>query len=181
VARLNLTIPDDLYERLERWRERVNVSKVCARALEKELAMLEASPSGTIDPKVQRLLQRLLGRRQQWYQRGREDGETWALEVATAGELREVAEEWDMNDEGSFEDVEFPESFKLDEALERWLTADVEEASGALPRRGRNSEAIEKARASVDEWAYASGWQQAIHDLWEQAAPKLRHFHRPDE
>ena len=49
LARLNLTIPDPLYERLERLRDRVNVSKVCAIALEKRSSLgmeLRSSDSG---------------------------------------------------------------------------------------------------------------------------------------
>jgi len=43
LARINLTLPDPLYERLERFRDRVNVSKVCALALTKELDMIEGT------------------------------------------------------------------------------------------------------------------------------------------
>jgi hypothetical protein len=34
MARMNISIPDPLYERLDRLRDRVNASKVCASALE---------------------------------------------------------------------------------------------------------------------------------------------------
>ena len=44
MARMNISIPDPLYARLDRLRDRVNASKVCAGALEKELDMIEARP-----------------------------------------------------------------------------------------------------------------------------------------
>src|SRR5262245_22160607 len=96
LARLNLTIPDALYERLDRFRDRVNLSRVWANALEKELVMLEGQATME-NPRLQRMvqrLQRLQSNKERWYQRGREDGENWAVELATPDELRYLDEEW---------------------------------------------------------------------------------------
>ena len=41
MARLNLTVPDDLFERLEKHRDRLNMSRVCANALEKKVVEIE--------------------------------------------------------------------------------------------------------------------------------------------
>src|SRR5437867_8721153 len=82
MARVNISVPDLLYERLDRLRDRVNVSRVCSAALEKELDMLETRPRPS-DPDIERLLQRLLSGQERWYQRGREDGRRWAVETAT--------------------------------------------------------------------------------------------------
>lgn len=90
MARLNITIPDALYERLEQLRDRINLSKVCANALEKEVAMLERQPNIT-DPRIAQLLKRLQGAKERWYQRGHEDGMQWAVETATREELWIVA------------------------------------------------------------------------------------------
>lgn len=90
MARLNITIPDVLYARLEQLRDRINLSKVCATALEKEVTMLEGQPPIT-DPRIARLLQRLQGTRERWYQRGYEDGIQWAVDLATRDELQSVA------------------------------------------------------------------------------------------
>ncbi len=90
MARLNLTVPDSLYERLERVRDRVNVSKVCAVALEKELDLMEARPA-VADQKIARLLERLKGSREVWYQRGHDDGTVWAIEEAGRDQLQAAA------------------------------------------------------------------------------------------
>lgn len=90
MARLNITIPDALYARLEQLRDRINLSKTCATALEKEVTMLEGQPPIT-DPRIARLLQRLQGTRERWYQRGYEDGIQWAVDLATRDELHSVA------------------------------------------------------------------------------------------
>jgi ribosome modulation factor len=90
MARLNITVPDMLYARLEQLRDRINLSKVCATALEKEVMMLEGQPNIT-DPRIARLLQRLQSTRERWHQRGYEDGINWAVELATRDELQNVA------------------------------------------------------------------------------------------
>lgn len=90
MARLNITLPDALYARLEQLRDRINLSKVCALALEKEVTMLEGQPNIT-DPRMARLLQRLQSTRERWHQRGYDDGFQWAVELATRDELQSVA------------------------------------------------------------------------------------------
>ena len=90
MARLNITVPDALYARLEELRDRINLSKVCALALEKEVTMLEGQPNIS-DPRIARLLQRLQSTRERWHQRGYEDGIQWAVELATRDELQNVA------------------------------------------------------------------------------------------
>ena len=90
MARLNITIPDVLYARLEQLRDRINLSKACATALEKEVTMLEGHPPIT-DPRIAQLLQRLQSTRERWHQRGYEDGIEWAVELATRDELQSVA------------------------------------------------------------------------------------------
>ncbi len=90
MARLNITLPDVLYARLEQLRDRINLSKVCATALEKEVTMLEGQPPIT-DPRIARLLQRLQSARERWHQRGYEDGIGWAVDLATRDELQSVA------------------------------------------------------------------------------------------
>src|SRR5690348_6816021 len=90
MARLNITVPDVLYARLEQLRDRINLSKVCATALEKEVTMLEGQPN-IADPRIARLLQRLQSTRECWHQRGYEDGINWAVELASRDELQNVA------------------------------------------------------------------------------------------
>lgn len=90
MARLNITVPDVLYARLEQLRDRINLSKVCATALEKEVIMLEGHPPIT-DPRIARLLQRLQSTRERWHQRGYEDGIQWAVDLASRDELQSVA------------------------------------------------------------------------------------------
>jgi hypothetical protein len=168
MARLNLTIPDSLYVRLERFRDRVNVSKVCAIALAKELDMLEGtSTTVAANPKAQRMIERLQGRKDRkdrWFQHGYEDGEDWAAEVASPHELRFVLDEWDVEDEEEYRlhDQEFPASFDARAAVERWARADQPFEEGET-----------KVHPS-DEDAYLRGWYRAIQDIWKVVKPALR-------
>jgi hypothetical protein len=174
VARLNLTIPDSLYERLQRQRDRVNVSRVCAVALEKELAMIEKSLT-TMDPRLHRLVTRLQptqSRRELWDERGRQDGETWAVEVASKDELREAHDEWDQYEgwnedwdemsEGDLPSV--PASFDLQNALNQWLAEDREEGYASDMRVG-------------DKMAYLAGWFDVVAHLWRAAEPLVQKPH----
>src|SRR5258708_3238474 len=46
MARLNISLPDELYETAKKWRGTKNLSQICARALEDELRAAEASRTG---------------------------------------------------------------------------------------------------------------------------------------
>ena len=45
MARLNISLPDDLYKMADKWRHRVNLSEICARALRSELEAAESHRS----------------------------------------------------------------------------------------------------------------------------------------
>jgi hypothetical protein len=89
MARMNISVPDALYERLDRLRDRVNASRVCAVALEKELDTLEARPA-IADPEIEQLIKRLQSTKERWYQRGQQDGRRWAIDTASRHELASV-------------------------------------------------------------------------------------------
>jgi hypothetical protein len=131
MARMNISIPDPLYERLDRLRDRVNASKVCASALEKELDMIEGR-TAPADPDIEQLVQRLLGSRERWYDRGREDGKRWAVGGATREQLYQAADELEGED--------------------------GEELAHAVRRRGHQMRKIFGSydfRAAVERWAIA--------------------------
>jgi hypothetical protein len=171
VARINLTIPDPLYERLDRLRDRVNVSKVCAIALAKELDMVEGNATLVANPKAQRMIERLQGmkaRKDRWFQQGYEDGENWAAELAEPSEIRSVLDEWDLDEDERYKinDVEFPESFDQKAAIKHWIEAEAHETGSKAGGPGTLSE--------TEQDAYLRGWNAAIRDIWKAAGPALR-------
>lgn len=133
MARLNVSIPDTLYERLDRQRDRVNASKVCAAALQKELDMIEGRAARPAASSVERLVQRLQGRRDVWHRRGRQDGEAWAADVASVEELREIGEEWEDDGEYDVDDGDLPRSFQWRGHVLRWVLDEAWDA-GAWER-----------------------------------------------
>ncbi|HEX2037037.1 MAG TPA: hypothetical protein VHS99_22895, partial [Chloroflexota bacterium] len=93
MARLNITVPDELYERLERHRESLNLSRICSAGLQQAVAGLEgqAGRAGPPDAVVTSLVLRLQRTHERWYERGWHDGRAWAAERASPQELRAVA------------------------------------------------------------------------------------------
>src|SRR5579859_1847091 len=91
MARLNITIPDPLYERLKRWESNMNASKVCTRALAAELDSIEGQPV-TTDPDIQRAIERLRSAPERWRERGYQDGRQWAVDVASRDEMSLAAD-----------------------------------------------------------------------------------------
>ena len=184
MARVNISIPDPLYARLDRLRDRVNASKVCAAALEKELDMIEARPAPT-DPEVEQLVARLQGLRERWYDRGRQDGKRWAVGSATREELYRFADEWrgEAAEElaQTFLHAEHgprpgaPAGVDFAASLRRWLEAD---AGDPRPDAGEDGEdggrAADAARTPVDEAGYLEGWRDIVVEIWEAVSPRLR-------
>ncbi len=168
MARINLTIPDPLYNRLERLRDRVNVSKVCANALAKELDMLENTAQTQDDAKVQRLVQRFLRAREtrdRWYLRGKQDGDAWAMDRASVDELKKMEEDWEddaiphLDSLDEIDSDHYP-TLNAQELLDRWVREDRKEGASL------NS-------SEVDWHAYLLGWYHGARDLWRRAKPAL--------
>lgn len=166
MARLNISIPDALYARLDRLRDRVNASKVCASALEKELDMVEGAATSTADPGlVNRLVERLQaqqGEVDQWYQRGRQDGETWLLESATLDELKNI-EEWAWLDELPSEPI------GVSRAMRHGRSRMLPESFAGRDRVGE-----EPLRDDMQlKAAYLRGWYHVVDDAWKAAKPRV--------
>lgn len=138
MARMNISIPDPLYERLDRLRDRVNASKVCAQALERELDMLENRNVPLGDPEISQLIQRLQGVRDRWYQRGRDDAKQWAVQHATRDELWRVVDEYKRESGGEMAVAIlhhehgprpwFPQSANLKGRIADWIRHDQPES-----------------------------------------------------
>lgn len=80
AQRINITVPDDLHARLQKWRERVNVSAICQEALEKEVSRLEAVPSHIedLDEVVARLRREKEEYERESFEKGLQFGLEWA-------------------------------------------------------------------------------------------------------
>ena len=197
---MNISIPDPLYERLDRLRDRVNASKVCASALEKELDMIEGRPS-LADPDIEKLVQRLQGTRERWYERGRDDGKRWAVQTATREELWHAADELE-GEEGEELAHALREHYRQIRRifgahdfvgeLEKWLRTDrTDDAGGAAASWTATAggeddeddddddpdEVVQRAipkDAGVDLASYMEGWRDVVQEIWKIVAARLR-------
>jgi len=201
TIRLSVTIPSTLHERLEGLRDRVNVSKVCTIALEKELDMLEARPS-IADPKIARLMERIKGSHGLWYDRGHEDGTAWAVDNAKREDLELAATQLAAADgqallsagDDDDDDAGGPVLPVLPGLIQpytaagqrarfvrrpigitTWLLHDL--GLNKEPQQVGEAEAYKRftaALATVDAGAYAEGWRDALVELWKAVALALR-------
>lgn len=89
MARLNITIPDELYRALEKWRDRLNISRLCQEAIAREVAKLEDLPrqAAELETLVERLRQEKALAERFWFAQGVTDGIAWTR-GASYGELR---------------------------------------------------------------------------------------------
>jgi hypothetical protein len=76
---IRYSVPDELRLSLERFRDRINVSRICQDALAKEIAKLEQLPRGALE--LEEMVDRLRSERaaldKQWFAQGVTDGITW--------------------------------------------------------------------------------------------------------
>ena len=187
MARLNISVPDPLYARLERLRDRVNASKVCARALEQELDMIEARPAPT-DPEVEQLVARLQGLRERWYDRGRQDGKRWAVSRATREELYRFADLWGGEAPEELAQTLLhaepgptgprpwaPAGVDFAASLQRWLETDPGDPRPAAgPDAGDGGARGAAVRTPLDEAGYLEGWRDIVVEIWTAVSPRLR-------
>src|SRR6266540_1173028 len=128
MARLNISVPDPLYERLDHLREQINASRVCSAALAHEVERVEGHPvpaGGQRERLIDRLVQRLRGTRELWYLRGREDAESWAADAASLDELTHVGERWPEHPSYDLEANDLPVSFQIWALVYKWELQDI--------------------------------------------------------
>jgi hypothetical protein len=142
--RINISIPDTLADRLESFKPRINVSQVCATALEREIGMLE-----TVKVESQ-VLQEAVGRLRAQRRRlgdwsreeGFKDGTRWALEKAEYTELKWFAGLKEVDDWGG--------------EMWREMGDFVADKLDELRFRG------------VDTSTYFQGFAEGVRDVWKR-------------
>ena len=100
LARLNITVPDELYERMEKWRDRLNLSRICQDAISRELNKIEEIPEEVrnMHEALSRLGEQKAKADRSSFRRGVHDGLEWAREAEYASLKRwgeqTVTAEW---------------------------------------------------------------------------------------
>jgi hypothetical protein len=192
MARLNISIPDPLHARLERLRDRLNLSEVCTVALDRAAAELEAQPAGG-DPLVAQMLGRLRTAHDVWRRRGGDDGRRWAAERATLDDLEtmaaarvgplyrnNVSHPPEPGEDTPALGTVLPDSFDLNKAIGRWVDEDLEgDPRLQQPPTGLRETATEpgarrQAEERVEYRAYLEGWTASVQAMWKAASTVLR-------
>lgn len=146
MARLNITVPDELYDRVEKWRDRVNLSRICQDAIARELEKLELVPEDVHE--MQKALSRLGEQKakveRSCFRKGVYDGLEWAREADYP-----VLKRWG-------------EQLQGDAVWEEVLRGP---ASGKVATHG-----------GEDDWhaqPYAEGWMAGVQQFWNRAKRRL--------
>jgi hypothetical protein len=203
VPQLNVYLPDDLADALQRHRERLNLSQICARALRQEVQRMEsgthaattlgapgadpvavAARSGP--PDMPRLLERLRGqkeRQQAAYRDGADDAARWMEEVATIDELRRLGQ-WTAETEpgwlGGVSAEEGTDAFyaHFTRRFEREMaerTSKPADTGSWYQWYARRREAVQATGANPNEYwpAYVRGWHQSVVAAWSEIKDQL--------
>src|SRR5437763_13740276 len=119
---MNISVPDELYERYKRSEERLNASRVCAEALARELDVLEGVGEQD-EAAVMQMVERVMDAKEHSYGWGYGDGRAWGLAHATRAALHTAKE---VKDYGGRETLTDPlEPLPEDDDATREVNGDV--------------------------------------------------------
>lgn len=99
AKRINITIPDDLAQALGPWRDQINISAVCADALQRKVDMLAATNDE--DARYRELIARLRAERlfdeDHSEHVGFTDGSEWAVESARYPDIQWFVQDFETD------------------------------------------------------------------------------------
>jgi hypothetical protein len=169
---MNISISDALYQRYERNRDRLNASKVCARALEHELDALERGVGNT-DQDLEVGVERLRSTQERWHHNGYQDGREWVLKAGTRREIQETAELARDRAAGARLSVSWPRSFDYSAKLSAWTAIEAGLTPGTAILTSEDLARRDTARRQADEEAYANGWLDGVSEAWTLVSKSL--------
>lgn len=145
LARLNITIPDSVYDRLERWRDHLNVSRICQEAIARELDKLDQLPGEVV--RMQQALSRLGQEKAKvdraCFRKGVYDGLEWARQA------------------------EYP-------LLKRWGEQPPRgDLNAVLQGPAADAATVHRDDAAWEPLPYAEGWLAGVQQFWERAKKHL--------
>lgn len=151
ARRLSISVPEELYERLRAFRGEMNVSAICARALETELSRREA---GDLGPDMLAVVERLQAERGETFQAGYRMGVKYAKEEATFEDFQ-----WfEAHPHGRAEGERLPSGV----LQELWETRDLmEQERGGFPPGSMTMAALE------------DGFREGVLAVWRRVKPYL--------
>ncbi len=146
MARLNITVPEELYARMEKWRDRLNLSRICQEAISRELNKIEEIPEEVrnMHEALSRLGQQKAKADRSSFRKGVYDGLEWARQAEYA-----FLKRWG-------------EQAITDESLEEALRGPAARTAAA----NRND-------ATWEIKPYGEGWIAGVRQFWERVKHRL--------
>ena len=177
--RINISIPDELHESLQQFKDTINVSKICQEAIteivqRKEDFRKRMNESQEMKEIIKRLQKEKTMSEGIVFERGKKDGEEWAKIahyddlVARVDELEETGDEW--QDEYVM--------FDIDDYIVEYLC----EKHGIDPGVGDIEHYLKEILPDLKvhvhnylglEFAYHRGWCRGIFNFWNEIKDKI--------
>lgn len=146
MARLNITVPDELYDRIEKWRDRLNLSRICQDAIGRELDKIEVIPDEVrkMNEALSRLGQQKAKADRSCFRKGVYDGLEWARQAEYA-------------------------------SLKRWGEQDatIESIEEALRGPAARSVSAHRDDPTWEPKPYGEGWTAGVRQFWDRAKNRL--------
>lgn len=156
MARIRVDLPDEIMEKLERVKHRINISQVCREALDRRMAGIGEKGEGLdIENLIPRLREEKAQVEGKWEELGRRNAVIW-LDGASYLELKAVT-----TDESSTA----IDRYKLPPSAFRLMRLDTKEAQGSC----RGHHAV----------AYKTAWLHYVRKVWQQVAAEPDQVEKP--
>ena len=154
MARISISIPNDLMARLDPIKDRINISQLCRESLERRVSAFEraAKNNGTeldVDELVTRLQEEIAQEEGRFERLGQENAASW-LSTAAYREFRSVAEAQNISD---------MQKYRLPRAAFKAMKGDMEETTSTCE--------------GVPAKEYKTAWLDFVRTVWTQVAAQL--------
>ena len=158
MARISISLPDDLMARLDPIKDRVNISQLCRESLERRVSAFEraAKCHGAeldVDALVTRLQEEVAQEEGRFERLGQENAASW-LTTAAYREFRSVAEARNISD---------MQKYRLPGAAFKTMKGDMEEATSTCD--------------GVPAKEYKTAWLDFVRTVWTEVAVQLEKEH----
>lgn len=146
AQRINITIPDGLFDRLQKVKSHFNISGVCREAIEREVVCLEFRIKETND--MNEIIDRLKQEKEKYDARYVNDGYVAGLEDAKNMSYEELAEI--INSGNKFNDTDVWDSFQADAVSD-----------------------LQSEDPVFDLGSYSEGWFNGVNEFWGKVRSKV--------
>lgn len=175
--RMNISVPDDLRQRMDAVEDRVNWSALACRAFEQKLGEVASTKRNkTMADVIQRLRASKQWADDKVYQKGLEFGRQWASYAASAEELERLQNSRDPVNDWYF-DAEGSSAFSVGEALYFIIQPDEDGSrDGARDFWQEVLEADGFGRTDDERPfnpSFVQGFAVGAVELWEEVSPQL--------